>query len=204
LFSVYNIGEERRSYNEDCEMTTFRFKTVFFAVVFFTLAISNVFADGEVHVQGQFAFPFSSKKTAKDISAWSGLVVGVSDGDRITVLHEGKGEKIRLYGIDTPEIGQAFGKRAKQFTSDMAYGKTVKVEARGKDPYGRADGIVTVDGKSLNESLIKNGLAWVYQKYCKAAICEDWLNLEIVARYDKTGLWSEPNPIPPWEFKHGK
>jgi endonuclease YncB( thermonuclease family) len=185
-------------------MTAFRFKTALFAVIFFVLAISNAFADGEVHLESQFSFPFSSKKTAKDKSAWSGLVVGVSDGDIITVLHEGKGEKIRLYGIDTPEIGQTFGKRAKQFTSDMVYGKTVKVETRDKDPYGRAVGIVTVDGKSLNESLIKNGLAWVDQKYCKAAFCEDWLNLEIVARYGKTGLWSEPNPIPPWEFRHGK
>jgi endonuclease YncB( thermonuclease family) len=185
-------------------MTAFRFGTTLFAVIFFTLAISNAFADGEVHMESQLSFPFSSKKTVKDKSAWSGLVVGVPDGDRITVLHEGKGEMIRLYGVDTPEIGQAFGKRAKQFTSDAVYGKTVNVEAKDKDAYGRTIGMVTVDGKSLNESLIKNGLAWVYQKYCKAAFCEDWLNLEIVARYHKVGIWSEPNPIPPWEFRHGE
>ena len=65
------------------------------------------------------------------------MVVGVTDGDTITVLHEGKGEKIRLYGIDTPEKDQAFGKKAKQFTSQMVYGKTVEVETKDTDRYGR-------------------------------------------------------------------
>jgi endonuclease YncB( thermonuclease family) len=185
-------------------MTAFRYKPALIAILFLPIAISSAFADGKIHVEGQFSFPFPPKKTVKDNRTWSGLVVGVSDGDKITVLHEGKGEKIRLYGIDAPEIGQAFGKKAKQFTFDRVYGKTVNVETRDKAPYGRTNGIVIVDGKSLNESLIKNGLAWVYQKYCKAAICEDWLDFEIIARYDKTGLWSEPNPIPPWEFRHGQ
>lgn len=135
---------------------------------------------------------------------WQGMVVGVSDGDTITVMHDGRGEKIRLYGIDTPEKRQAFGKRAKQFTSNVVYGKTVEVETKDKDRYGRTVGIVTLSGQCLNEALIKNGLAWVYRKYCTETFCEDWLNLEIVARYGKIGLWSEPNPIPPWEFRHGK
>ncbi len=70
---------------------------------------------------------------------FSGLVVGVSDGDTITVLHEGNGEKIRLYEIDAPEKGQAFGNRAKQYVSALVFGKKVKVEAKGQDRYG-ADG----------------------------------------------------------------
>ena len=185
-------------------MGAFRYKIALVSVILLTLAIPNAFADGKIHVESQFSFPFPPKKTAKDTRTWSGLVVGVSDGDRITVLQKGKGEKLRLYGTDAPEIGQAFGERAKQFTFDMVYGKTVTVETRGKDPYGRTIGVVTVKGKSLNESLIKNGLAWIYQKYCKATFCEDWLNFEIIARYDKIGLWSEPEPIPPWEFRHGK
>jgi endonuclease YncB( thermonuclease family) len=189
---------------KDCEMAAFRYKMALLAVILFALATSNAFAGGKAHVEGQFSFPFPSKKPAKDTRTWSGLVVGVSDGDRIMVLHKGKGEKIRLYGIDAPDIGQAFGQRAKQFTFDTVYGKTIKVETRGKDRYSLTIGIVMVNGESLNESLIQNGLAWVYQKYCKAAFCENWLGLEIVARYDKIGLWSDPNPIPPWEFRHGK
>ena len=172
----------------------------FLAVFLFSLAIPNAFSDGNVHVEGQFTFPLSSKKPAKKIRVWQGMVVGISGGDTITVLHEGMGEIIRLYGIDSPEKGQAFSKRAKQFTSSMVYGKTVEVEPNDTDQYGHTVALIYVDGKSLNETLVQNGFAWVYQKYCKEAFCEDWLNLEVVARYGKIGLWSEPNPIPPWEF----
>jgi micrococcal nuclease len=185
-------------------MMTSRFRISFIAVIFFTFAISSAFANDHAQVEAQLTFPFSSQKTHKDKSIWSGMVVGVSDGDTIMVLHEGRGEKIRLYGIDAPDIGQAFSKRAKQFTSDMVYGKTVEVKTKHKDQYGRTVGIVTVDGKSLNEALIKNGLAWVYRINCKEPFCENWIDLEVVARYGKIGLWSEPNPIPPWEFQHGK
>jgi endonuclease YncB( thermonuclease family) len=182
-------------------MMTFRFRIPLFVAIFFTLAIPNAFSDGDVHVEGQFTFPLSSNKTVKEKRFWSGMVVGISDGDTITVLHGGKGEKIRLYGIDTPEKGQAFGKKAKQFTSKTVYGKTVKVETKDTDRYGRTVALIFTDGQSLNEALVKNGFAWVYRKYCIEAFCEDWLNLEIVARYGKIGLWSEPNPIPPWEFR---
>ena len=185
-------------------MMTSRFRILLFAVIFFILAISSAFADGPVQVEAQLTFPLSSKKTHKDKSIWSGMVVSVADGDTIVVLHEGKGEEIELYGIDAPDIGQAFNKRAEQFSSDMVYGKTVEVKTKDKDQYGRTVGIVTVDGKSLNEALIKNGLAWVYRIYCKEPFCENWIDLEVVARYGKIGLWSEPNLIPPWEFRHGK
>jgi hypothetical protein len=69
--------------------------------------------------------------------AWTGKVVGIADGDTITVLHETRPEKIRLYGIDCPEKRQAFGKNAKWFTSKMAFGKTVDVEPINRDRYGR-------------------------------------------------------------------
>jgi endonuclease YncB( thermonuclease family) len=194
----------RNSLVEGCEMMVFRFRIPLFAVIFFTLAIPSAFSDGKVHVEGQFTLPLSSKKTTEETRGWHGMVVGISDGDTITVLHEGKGEKIRLCGIDTPEDHQAFGKRAKQFTSQMVYGKTVEVETKDTDRYGRSVALIFIDGQSLNEALVKNGFAWVYRKYCKEKFCEDWLNLEIVARYGKIGLWSEPNPIPPWEFRQGK
>jgi endonuclease YncB( thermonuclease family) len=178
-----------------------RFRISLFVVIFFTLATPNAFSDGMLHFEGQFTYPLSSKKAANKKRVWSGVVVGVSDGDTITVLHEGKGEKIRLYGIDTPEKGQAFGKKAKQFTSRMVYGKNVEVEAKDTDRYGRTVSLISVDGQSLNEALIKNGFAWVYRKYCKEVFCEDWLNFEIIARYGKIGIWSESNPTPPWEYR---
>ena len=134
--------------------------------------------------------------------AWPGKVVGISDGDTITVLHNGRGVKIRLYGVDTPEKRQAFGKKAKQFTSDMVFGKVVEVEPKDVDRYGRIVGLVYIDDNSLNQALVKNGYAWVYRKYCKETFCGDWLNFENAARGEKIGLWAKPTPIPPWEYRH--
>jgi endonuclease YncB( thermonuclease family) len=96
-------------------------------------------------------------------TTWIGKVMGVSDGDTITVLHDGKAEKIRLYGIDCPEKGQAFGKRAKQFTSKMVFGKVVEARPITTDRYGRTIAWIYCDGACLNEELLKVGLAWHYK-----------------------------------------
>ncbi len=73
---------------------------------------------------------------------FTGRVVGVADGDTITVLHNGKGERIRLHGVDCPEKRQAFGKRAKQLTSNLVFGKTVTVQVVDRDRYGHTVGVV--------------------------------------------------------------
>ncbi len=89
---------------------------------------------------------FAGQALAADCT---GRVVGVSDGDTITVLHNGKGERIRLHGIDCPEKRQAFGNRAKQFTSTLVFGKTVTVQVVDRDRYGRTVGVVLLpDGRS--------------------------------------------------------
>jgi micrococcal nuclease len=91
----------------------------------------------------------------------SGRVVGSTDGDTINVLHNGKAEKIRLNGIDSPERRQAFGTRARQFTSSLAFRKEVTVRVTGKDRYRRtiAD-VILPDGRTLNPELVKGGYAW--------------------------------------------
>src|SRR5205809_3843723 len=82
---------------------------------------------------------------------FTGKVVGVSDGDTISVMHNGKAERIRLSGIDCPEKGQAFGQRAKQFTSALVFGKEVTVAVQDSDKYGRTIGEVKLlDGRVLN------------------------------------------------------
>ena len=138
--------------------------------------------------------------------AWSGEVVGITDGDTITVLNSKtlKDVKIRLYGIDTPERGQAFSKRAKQFTSKLVYGKVVEVKVMATDRYGRTVAMIYADRTLLNEELVKAGLAWVYWKYCHHPICETWKGFQIGARMDKRGLWADPNRIPPWKFRRKK
>lgn len=128
-----------------------------------------------------------------------GQVVGVIDGDTISVMREGKAVKVRLQGVDCPEQAQAFGQKGKQFASDKVFGKTVTVRFESKDRYGRVLGEVIIpNGKSLNRSLVKNGFAWWYHKYSED---ETLGALEIEARKDKRGLWRDDYAIPPWCYR---
>lgn len=132
----------------------------------------------------------------------TGKIVGVSDGDTVTLLTPEKQQiKIRLLGIDCPEKSQAFGQKAKQFASNMVFQKKVSVRIYDTDRYGRKVGEVLINGKSLNKELVRAGFAWQYKQYSKDP---DLAKLEIEARNAKRGLWSDPAPIPPWEFRHGK
>jgi micrococcal nuclease len=136
--------------------------------------------------------------------AWQGKAIHISDGDTITVLTSDKQQvRIRLYGIDAPEMGQDFGRRAKDFASSMVGNKMVDVEVLDTDRYGRTVAVILVDGKNLNEELIRAGLAWVYPQYCKATFCREWYRLEEAARKAKIGLWSHPDAVPPWEYRRG-
>jgi len=132
---------------------------------------------------------------------FSAKVVGIADGDTITVLRDKEQVRIRLYGIDCPERYQAFSNKAKQFTSKMVFGKVVEVEPVDTDTYGRTVALVTVFKRLVNEELVSAGFAWVYTHYCTQPICERWKVLENEAREDKRGLWTDPNPIPPWECR---
>ncbi|HEY0056872.1 MAG TPA: thermonuclease family protein [Pedobacter sp.] len=130
----------------------------------------------------------------------TGRVIKVADGDTITILVEGnKQVKIRFYGIDCPESGQDFGTKAKQFTSSLAFSKTVSIQTKDIDRYGRTIGIVTLpDSTILNEQLLKAGLAWHYKRYDKS---EKYADLENAARANKVGIWSMINQIAPWEYR---
>ncbi|NTW87755.1 MAG: thermonuclease family protein [Desulfobulbaceae bacterium] len=131
----------------------------------------------------------------------SGKVVGVSDGDTITVLQNNQQFKVRIYGVDCPESGQTSGRRAKEFTSSMVFGKKIEVTVLDVDKYGRSVGVVKVDGKTVNEALLKNGYAWLYTKYCDQSFCSKWKELEKQASERGIGLWADKNPMPPWELR---
>ena len=133
---------------------------------------------------------------------FTGRIVSVLDGDTIEVLHNTHPERIRLSGIDCPEKRQAYGKKAKQFTSALAYGKEVTVQVLRKDRHGRTVGdVVLTDGTNVSRELIKAGLAWWYRQYSKDASLGV---LEEDARQAKRGLWADPNPVPPWEVRQPK
>ncbi len=131
---------------------------------------------------------------------FSGSVVSVLDGDTIDVLHTGKAERIRLHGIDCPEKKQAYGQKAKHAASALVFGKEVTLHTFGKDKYGRTIGDVLLpDGTNVNQELVKEGWCWWYRKYAPGDTMLE--RLESEAREAKKGLWVEPNPVPPWEWR---
>jgi len=134
---------------------------------------------------------------------WNGSVVGVLDGDTLDVLYKRHAERIRLYGIDWPEKRQAFGKVAKLATSALVFGRTVTVKPYDTDRYKRVVAEVFLpDGTNLNHQLVKDGWCWWYRKYAP----EDTVleALERKAREAKRGLWIDPQPLPPWEWRKHK
>ena len=136
-----------------------------------------------------------------------GKVVGVSDGDTITVLDVARVQhKIRLMGIDAPEKAQAFGQRSKEHLSNLVFAKQVTVKSDKVDKYGRTVGKVIVDGKDANLEQIRAGLAWHYKEYQKEQSQVDrvaYASAEAMAKGQKFGLWVDQKPMPPWEWRHG-
>lgn len=144
----------------------------------------------------------SARSTPATSTTLQGKVIGVADGDTVTLLINRQQVKVHLYGIDCPEKGQPFSERAKQFTSVMTFDKTATVYAKGTDRYGRTLGWLFVGDVCVNRELISNGLAWWYQEFARHEIKLD--DLEQKARAAKVGLWSEHEPIAPWEWRRAK
>lgn len=131
----------------------------------------------------------------------SGKVVGVHDGDTFTMLVGHTQLKVRLHGIDCPEKKQDYGTVAQKFASDKIFGKVVSVSISDTDRYGRLIGTVHLNGATLNEMLLRDGLAWHYCKYDKS---ERWHRIQDSAYKAGIGLWSMKAPIAPWEFRKRK
>lgn len=137
-----------------------------------------------------------------------GRVVGVADGDTITVLGAGNRQtRVRLQGIDAPESAQAFGQVSKRNLSELVFEKQVVVEYEKTDRYGRTLGKVLAGGRDVNLLQVKAGLAWHYKYYQDEQSPADrrlYADAETEARSAKRGLWADPGPIPPWDFRRGK
>jgi endonuclease YncB( thermonuclease family) len=134
--------------------------------------------------------------------SWTGKVVGVSDGDTITVMRDGRGVKVRLHGIDCPESAQPWGARAKQMASVKCFSKEVTVHVRDTDRYGRTVGeVILGDGTNLNHQLVADGFAWWYRDYAKGDTALE--TLEAKARKSRAGLWSDAAPVAPWDWRRG-
>ena len=134
-----------------------------------------------------------------------GLVVGIADGDTITVLDsDRKQHKIRLAGIDAPENRQPFGERSKQHLSTLAFRKTASLDCFKTDQYKRQVCRVRVDGVDVGLAQVAAGLAWHYKRFEKDQTEIErtaYSRAEDDARASRLGLWNDKQPVPPWEFR---
>jgi endonuclease YncB( thermonuclease family) len=137
-----------------------------------------------------------------------GLVVGVSDGDTVTVLDGSKTiHKIRLSGIDAPEGGQAFGQVSKRYLSDLIYKKEVAVEWTKYDRYQRKIGKIIYQNQDVCLAQVKAGMAWHFKKYQRDQEPADrgiYAEAEIQAREAKRSLWRDKDPQAPWDWRAEK
>lgn len=135
-------------------------------------------------------------------------VVGVSDGDIITVLASNHARiRVRLTGIDAPDRNQDFGMRARKNLADKVFGKTVELHIRGKDNLKQTLGLVLLDDKDINESMVEDGYAWFYRKYADQIPKDEstrYDEAETAAKSKKLGLWAAQNPVAPWDFRKDK
>lgn len=134
-----------------------------------------------------------------------GQVVGVSDGDTVTLLDAQKTQwKIRLLGIDAPEKKMPFGQRSKQHLADLVYRKPVIVEFSKRDRYGRTLGKIQVGGLDANLAQIRAGMAWHYKQYQREQSHDDrvaYAWAEEQAKEGRIGLWVDSDPTAPWDWR---
>lgn len=133
-------------------------------------------------------------------STLTGRVVGIMDGDTFKLLTQDSTlVKVRLANIDCPEKKQPFSAKAKEFTSNAIFGKTVTISILKTDRYKRYISNVTYnENLSLCHELVKAGLAWHFVRYSNDSALQQ---LENTARKNKRGLWQDPKPIAPWEWR---
>lgn len=135
-----------------------------------------------------------------DLDEFRGRVVEVKDGDTLEVQRsEGKVMTVRLWGVDAPEDDQPYGTAATKAARHYVQGKNVRLSAEDTDRYGRLVARVEVEGRSLSKMLVRDGLAWHHDHYAPNAI--ELSRLEQRARNANRGLWSQPNPTPPWTWR---
>ena len=140
-----------------------------------------------------------------------GHVVGVSDGDSLTLLDPlQRRHRVRLSGIDAPEKRQPFGERARQHLASLVYARHVRVVWDKRDRYARLIGRVFVSECAscipvdVGLEQIKAGLAWHYKRYAREQPSrerERYAALERLARERQLGLWTDAHAVPPWDFR---
>tara|TARA_S200000501_G_scaffold296545_1_gene282696 strand:+ start:378 stop:827 length:450 start_codon:yes stop_codon:yes gene_type:complete len=143
-------------------------------------------------------FVFLILFTSLQCNAFNAKVISVIDGDTIHVINQSLKITVRLSGIDTPELKQMYGNEAKDILSEKILNKIVTIKGISKDRYGRLIGDIFLNDRWINYELINEGIAWHYKKY------SDDIKLskaEKEARDNGIGIWSQINPIAPWDYR---
>jgi endonuclease YncB( thermonuclease family) len=135
----------------------------------------------------------------------TGRVVGLIDGDTLDILTAGfETLRVRLSGIDAPELGQAFGRNAKAALSSLVFARSVAIEWRKRDRYDRLVAKVTLEGRDIALEMLALGVAWHYTRFESeqpAADRREYADAQIRARVARRGLWADAAPVPPWEYR---
>lgn len=141
-----------------------------------------------------FIIPFCSA------AQLTGRVVSVHDGDTFTLLAKNNRQvRVRLAGIDAPELGQPYGKAARQAVSSIIAAQYIKVDSTGSDRYGRVLGVVHLtNGTTLNYHLVRTGMAWQYLQYDRSILLQ---KAQQHAQIERAGLWADRQPTPPWVWR---
>lgn len=129
------------------------------------------------------------------------LIKRAVDGDTVDIAGPDGESRVRLYGIDAPEMDQRYGREARGFIEAVVDSDDVLIDPMDLDPYGRVVAVLYVGGRNINREMVKTGAAWVYRPFCRADFCSEWIGLESDARVNRRGLWYDKNPIPPWKWK---
>jgi endonuclease YncB( thermonuclease family) len=145
------------------------------------------------------------------VYAISCIVTQVLDGDTFHCIpdqiiagariHKDSSISVRLYGIDAPEKDQPYGIEARNSLKDLVKGKTVELDVKDIDKYGRAVALVYVGSLNVNLEQVKRGLAWAYLEYLGSSYISEYYSAEKEARNKGLGLWKQANPTPPWEWR---
>jgi micrococcal nuclease len=127
-------------------------------------------------------------------------VVYIADGDSLTLQAGSKRIKLRLAGIDAPEIKQTFGQQSRQSLYQLCWGKDARYDAKAIDHFGRTVAVLRCDQINVSQAQVERGMAWAARRAGNGSHLK---MLETAARKAKAGLWSDPHPVAPWRFRHG-
>lgn len=144
-------------------------------------------------------FGCNKKKESYDMK---GKVTKVADGDTFTIRSDGNNYRIRMYGIDAPESDQKHGKEASNYLSNIIMNKEVNIKIMDKDQYDRIVGKVFYNERDINKMMLESGNAWYYEFHAKNET--EYRDAHENARNMKKGLWNNPKPENPRNYRNKK